>query len=88
SESNTIAKPALPRVEFIFQEGGNGALDIGATHRIDKGRFSEEGITGETFGEFFKRVGANERVVPAPGYTFVGWAFARNPDEVIDLELK
>ncbi|HEM3466626.1 LPXTG cell wall anchor domain-containing protein [Streptococcus suis] len=88
SESNTIAKPALPRVEFIFQEGGNGALDIGATHRIDKGGFSEEGITGETFGEFFKRVGANERVVPAPGYTFVGWAFARNPDEVIDLELK
>ncbi|MGV3305248.1 LPXTG cell wall anchor domain-containing protein [Streptococcus suis] len=88
SESNTIAKPALPRVEFIFQEGGNGALDIGATHRIDKGGFSEEGITGETFGEFFKRVGANERVVPAPGYAFVGWAFARNPDEVIDLELK
>ncbi|MEG3266661.1 LPXTG cell wall anchor domain-containing protein [Streptococcus suis] len=88
SESNTIAKPALPRVEFIFQEGGNGALDIGATHRIDKGGFSEEGITGETFGEFFKRVGANERVVPAPGYTFVGWAFARNPDEVIDLELR
>ncbi|HEL2495415.1 TPA: LPXTG cell wall anchor domain-containing protein [Streptococcus suis] len=88
SESNTIAKPALPRVEFIFQEGGNGALDIGATHCIDKGGFSEEGITGETFGEFFKRVGANERVVPAPGYTFVGWAFARNPDEVIDLELK